>query len=165
MDIFGKLLFGLPYIASLTLKLSLPRQLPKSHVILVALGVLLGVCPAYMLFRSAEELVKIDTWNSELLLGSLNFGNLTCYHPVTMVDSNSVLRFFKPVRLWIFYWSFSCPTWWRPVLVISWNVICMGNLLCVIPFYPVLISLQCLSTFGHYLVPSDRFSFYFRHEM
>lgn len=89
-----------------------------------------------------------------------HFGNLTGHHSVTMVDPNSILRFFKPIRLWIFYWSFSYPTWWRPVPVVSWKVIYLGSPVCVIPFYQVLICLQRLSIFGHYLVPSGRFSFY-----
>lgn len=91
-----------------------------------------------------------------------HFGNLTWHHSVTMVDPNSILRFFKPIRLWIFYWSFSYPKWWRPVPIVSWKVIYMGSPLRVIPFYQVLICLQRLSTFGHYLVPSGRFSFYFK---
>ena len=96
-------IFGLPYIASLYLKLSfLQWQQSKCQFFFVALAV--RVYPTYIChseqLKNWLELIHEIQGSSSYVL---SFWESHLHNSVIMVDPNSVLRFFKPIRLWILY--------------------------------------------------------------
>ena len=93
------------------------------------------------------------SWCSPSL--NLFFGKFLQRFLVLVVALKFVLRFFKPVRLWVFYMNFNHPA--KHSLKLAMRLVAIKdfrNSITTIPFFQVVFLLQYV-VFGHSLVPPD----------
>lgn len=125
--------------------------------ILLALAGLSEVCPSYAQFGVGQRSGQSSYSEFGVLLWLLSFWYFSLHFPDSLVAPNSVLWYFKLVRLWISIGVLATHStdWGLP----SGEGYKMGNtpnsLLCTIPSsFQVSTYLQFLWAFGHFSVPS-----------